>query len=171
MRMRMRVRLFLVLGGVLTVLLTSTALAVVTETTAQATASTGYIYELTTGPYGSTYIDNCVDSVIANVAQNRAYIESNTDPHRCNTSYAYNMPGGYIGANADGYINGSYCGSTGFYYNSGPASGFGVGAQLCSNPAGSQVFDTVATETIWDYVYSTWQYVYTNSLTSPNQNY
>jgi hypothetical protein len=81
------------------------------------------------------------------------------------------MPGGYIGANADGYINGSYCGSTGFYYNSGPASGFGVGAQLCSNPAGSQVFDTVATGTIWDYVYSTWQYVYTNSLTSPNQNY
>ncbi len=166
-----RGRIPIFFSAILALFLGSGVMMVSGPTEASATASTGYIYELTTGPYGSTYADNCVNSVIADVANNNAYIESDTDPHDCNTSYAYTMASGYLGANADGYKNGAYCGSTGYYYTSGAASGFGVGQQLCSNPAGSQTFDTVATGTIWDYVSGTWQYVYTNSLTSPNQNY
>ncbi len=160
----------LVCGSILC-LISMISLPMVLSSAAFATADSGYIYELTTGPYGSTYVDNCVNAEIADVANNNAYVESDTNPNQCNTAYAYTMPAGYLGANADGYINGTYCGSTGFYYNSSPTYLFGVGAQLCSNPSGSQTFYTVATAEIWDYYSGAWQYAMTNSVTSPSQNY
>lgn len=157
--------------GSLLCLLSMITLPIVLSSAAFATAQSGFVYELTTGPYESTYADNCVNSEIADIANNNAYVESTTNPNQCNTAYAYTMSSGYLGANADGYINGTYCGSTGYYYNSTATYLFGVGAQLCSNPSGSQTFYTVATGEIWDYYSGAWQYAMTGSVTSPSQNY
>jgi len=91
------------------------------EGVALATATSGDVYKLTTGPYGSTYVDNCLKATITTGADNIAdiYSFSDKEPSRCDGSYAYSMPGGYLGIDASGYKNGAYCGSTGYYYNSG----------------------------------------------------
>jgi hypothetical protein len=143
------------------------------EGVALATATSGDVYKLTTGPYGSTYVDNCLKATITTGADNIAdiYSFSDKEPSRCDGSYAYSMPGGYLGIDASGYKNGAYCGSTGYYYNSGPTSGIGVGSKICSNPFGLQTFYTVATGEVWDYYYTYWHYAYTGTVASPNQNY
>lgn len=143
------------------------------EGTALATATSGDVYKLTTGPYTGVYVDNCLKATISTGANNVAdiYSFSDKEPSRCDSSYAHTMPGGYIGADASGYRNGAYCGSTGYYTNSGPASGIGVGSKICSRPSGSHSYHTVATGEVWDYYYTQWHYAYTGTVASPTQNY
>lgn len=137
---------------------------------AAASATSGYIYKLTTGPYsGGTYARNCIKADINDVADNVGNHKTVTTTS-CSSS-AYVLPAGYISARAAGYRDGAYCGSTGYAYNSGPTSAIGVGSHLCSNPSGTQIFRTVADGQTWTIISGTWQYAYVPSVTSPNQNY
>jgi hypothetical protein len=137
---------------------------------ASATATSGYIYKLTTGPYGGSYVDNCLKADIVDVADNRAWIRSAFSPNHCGAP-VYWMPSGYLGIRAWGYRDGFVCTSTGFYYNSSSQYEFGVGAVLCGNPAGSQVFHTSADAQVWTLIGGSWQYTFVGSVSSPNQNY
>jgi hypothetical protein len=145
---------------------TAVSLLVSAAVPASATASSGYVYGITTGPYGGVYVDTCVRADIVDVAGNNAYVHSAYNANRCG-SPVYFMPSGYLGAVAYGYRSGSYCGNTGWYYNGSATYEFGVGTALCSNPAGSQSFRTVAYGTVW----TGSGYSSLISTTSPNQNY
>src|SRR2546429_9888183 len=97
---------------------------------ALATATSGYNYKITTGPYyPSWYADNCLDANIVDVANFQAYSRSSVSGGRCGGTGA-GMAAGWIGVEANGYMNGSYCGSTGWYFNGSTTSTFGVGGTI-----------------------------------------
>jgi hypothetical protein len=136
-----------------------------------ATASSGLIFRMITWAGDSTYIDSCIEAVIADVAENKAFIRSAPSPHECGPEQ-YTMPSGWLGAKADGYLDGAYCGTTGWTYSSSDTHLFGVGAFLCANPSGSQVFHTIAWGTVWaKQSNGTWIYASPMDVVSPNQNY
>lgn len=82
-----------------------------------------------------------------------------------------------LGISVDGYRDGAYCGSSGWYYNSQSAWGWQLWITLCANPAGVQAFTTAAyckgyqgypTGNWWDP--QDWQ-ACGSSVMSPAQNY
>lgn len=92
----------------------------------------------------------CGQSGIYDIAQNwnLAYTRSWID-HSCSGSN-YTVGPSFLGTRADGYMNFSYCGTTGTYWNSGNVSGWAVSAYLCPNPSGLQPFSTVGYSTFWE---------------------
>lgn len=90
------------------------------------------------------------------------------EPYECDTSSLAPSPAGYLGVNAYEYINGAYCGSTGWYYDDTSNDNFGVGGAVCGNPAGSQNFYTVGYQ---EFYYSGIGYLGPYSVTSPSQTY
>jgi len=136
---------------------------------AYAAASSGNTYKATAfSPGSSSYTRICieaeVDTVPGNYSTTRAYYN-----YPCSSSRT--MSTGYLGTKAWGYRDGSYCGSSGYYYNSSSATGYGIGMVLCSDPAGTQAFHTTALGRIWE----TWgpdpdKYYYVGSVVSPSQN-
>ena len=91
----------------------------------------------------------CGESVIADVADNKAYTSHHTNTP-CNSSTASSVAAGWLAAATNGYIDperdGTYnsCGSTGQYVSGVATWRFGVGAHLCSNPGGAQNFRTLS---------------------------
>lgn len=106
----------------------------------------------------------CSESVIADVADNKAYTSTYSTSY---CAYALSSSSGHLGANALGYRDGAYCGSTGFLYNGSATWKFGVGSTLCSNPSGYQTFKTKADSRVWDGA----SYKDFLMVTSPNQTY
>ena len=129
-------------------------------------STSGYVYTLTTGPYyPGWYADNCLKAAVASDDSNQAYDYSSVDPGRCGGTGA-DMQSGWIGLDAQGYKNGSFCGETGWYYSPGTVDTFGVGARECS---GSGNYRTNALGQWWDYVNDVWQYTSPENLSSPYQ--
>lgn len=119
-------------------------------------------------PVAGRWHDGCLQGQIVDTADNRSYTESLTYTYGCSGSYS-SVPSGYLGANAYGYRDGTFCGSTGWYYSAVSTSLFGVGSHLCSNPAGVQTFFTNAYARHWDE--SGGLYVQGGPWASPSQNY
>ena len=136
----------------------------VTIGVAHASAGSGRIYR---GSPNGTY-NVCAQAWIYDTADNVAETISqdwNTGCWNDNDSQS----SGWLGAKALGYRDGGYCGSTGWYYNSVSTWKFAVGAYLCSNPSGTQVFKTKADSRAWDDGENDYDdYL---QVQSPNQNY
>lgn len=49
---------------------------------------------------------------------------------------------GYLGAGVHGYRNGAYCGGSGIYWNDVSTGGWQLWIAMCTNPSGSQYFET-----------------------------
>jgi hypothetical protein len=60
------------------------------------------------------------------------------------------LPAGWIGRLYSGYRNGGYCGSVGWTYSSVATDAVFGGSSICSNPSGSQSFQTAVTGQIWN---------------------
>lgn len=133
---------------------------------ALATATSGYVYKLSVNVPSYGWTDGCIKSTIADVADNKAYTRTAVNFNKCG-SPVQSLPSGYLGARADGYRDGAYCGTTDYYYNSSSTYVFGVGSHLCSNPSGTQTFYTQARGRLWNGS----GYSYLGSQASPNQNY
>jgi hypothetical protein len=81
------------------------------------------------------------------------------------------MNSGWLGVGADGFRNGSYCGTTGTFYNNVTYPAWSVGSKLCTNPAGNQNFNTLAYGAVWTYISPNWKYVGVGTVSSPSQTY
>jgi hypothetical protein len=138
-------------------------LATVLLATAALAATSGRVYRSSPDSVYSA----CSRADIVATADNKAYTSSFTTLGAC--AGTYSAAAGWLGARAFGFRDGNYCGSTSWHYNSGSTWEFGVGAKLCSNPAGSQSFHTTADSRAWkpyslSYADHAW-------VTSPSQNY
>jgi hypothetical protein len=142
-----------------TVVITMVAVFAALTVPALATASSGRIYKGTNGG-----VATCTEAVIRDVADNAGYTTT-WDYTSCTTAHA--LSAGWLGAYASGYRDGAYCANTGWAYSSTLTHSFGVGAHLCSNPAGSQAFNTIAISKKWTGT----GYLTYSSTASPSQNY
>jgi len=78
------------------------------------------------------------------------------------------LPAGWLGITVDAYKNGAFCGTSYYRYSSSAASTVGYYFYgLCSNPAGTQEFYSVA----WGKIYTGDHYYQPNGIVSPSQNY
>lgn len=152
---------------VLLILAAVTAATLLSNEAAYAWATSGRInFGNQTLANGQT-VRKCTEAMIDTGGDNKAFTDAgalgNVD---CYTTQ--NVPAGYIGAQAYGYRNGAYCGSTGAAYNNAAASSFGIGAFICSNPSGLQAFKTGSSS--YFYVGGGTGYVGVGTQ-SPNQSY
>jgi|ERR1039458_5550423 hypothetical protein len=155
-------------ASVLIPLLIACAVTFGVPTTALATASAGYYLEHVVDEH-SGYVDECGQTVIHDIADNRSWELTNTDPNGCDLhSNTWGAPIGYMGVNADGYFKGSYCGSTGYYYNQTSTYNFGVGGVECSGD-GCGTYYTIASGTLYQYYAGSYGADWSEK--SPNQTY
>jgi len=116
---------------------------------AWASASSPWRYDLTVWVNDPSYTANmCERAAILDTAVNLANVQTHSTSS-C-TSSSLNVPSGYLGSNAYGYRDGSFCGSSGNYYSSTATWGFQVSYQACSNPAGTQTFYTIGYDAIYN---------------------
>jgi hypothetical protein len=100
-------------------------------------ATSGRVYKGTVLGYAV-----CTESKVIAVADNQAWTTSWYST-AC-TLPGKTAPAGYLGALANGYYQGGYCGTTGWWVNASPGWAFAVGSVLCANPPGEQTFWTYA---------------------------
>lgn len=134
-----------------------------------ASAWSAQTYETTYDPYGAEpNTDYCSRAGIVDTARNYAqvlaYLAGGSD---C-IGTTNQLPSGWIGVEALGYLNGSLCASSGFYYSTQAASNWQLYITLCSNPAGSQSFRTASIISFYDGTSGYRNYV---GATSPTQSY
>jgi hypothetical protein len=143
----------LVLGGLIVV-------AVVwSGAFALATATSGRVYKST---IAGTRI--CTEAVIADVADNKGY--TTTWSSTCSSTNS--KPPGYLGVRIRGVRDGGFCSSwTGWAVNASTTWSMGLGGYLCTNPGGTQEFQTYAESKFW---YSS-GYIHFTQTVSPSQNY
>lgn len=143
-------------------ILTLVLLLILPMAAALATATSGRIYK---GSVAGVRI--CSESVIADVVDNKGYT---TAWANTNCSTAQNQPSGHLGIRIIGLMDGGFCSSwTGYAYNSSSAWSMALGGKLCSNPSGSQAFQTMAQSRKW--VASAGGYSTYSTVISPAQNY
>jgi len=103
------------------------------------------------------------------VARNNVWVTSRVRDYSLQNCSEANrtLPSGYIGAKVAGYRDGLYCGESAWYYSNVATSGWALTATECSNPAGTQAFNTQGFGRFWTGT------TYTGFLTvtSPSQNY
>lgn len=133
---------------------------------ALATASSGYVYKAVTNIAGQGWVDSCLMSVIADVADNRSYHRTHTQGNGC-TGTVKTLPAGYISVKAFGYRDGLLCGQTGWSTHGAPSYFHAIGGVLWSNPTGSQEFYTLTHGRIWNGT----SYTFIGTQLSPSQNY
>ncbi len=91
-------------------------------------------------------------------------------PGSCgSTNGDYVMTAGKLGAFVVYMRNGTVCGSTNPVFSSVATARFGVGAVVCSNPAGGQVWNTYGSDLIWRPQAN--DYELGNTYTTPSQTY
>jgi hypothetical protein len=76
------------------------------------------------------------------------------------------VPSGYLGSWVEGYRDGVYCGATSVYYSTTFTSAWQLWATLCSNPSGSQTFQSFGESYGW-----TGSSYLNGGVWSPAQNY
>lgn len=134
---------------------------------AAATASSALTYITATTRDGAV-LAICGKATIADVADNKGHTYGRQWSNNTCSGAPISASTGSLGVKANGYRNGVYCGTTGWYYNGVATSTFAVGSVICSNPAGIQTFRTTSHHAVWSDPSS--QY-FTGSVTSPNQGY
>ncbi len=132
----------------------------------------GWYYQYATGPYyPSWFADDCVNAELTTgpptPASNVAWSYSSIDPGRCGGTPAAMAPG-WIGALAQGFVNGQYCGTTGWYFNATTASEFAVGQRICQS---SGSYETAGWGTWWTLQNGTWQYSPAEFAWSPSNSF
>ncbi len=128
-------------------------------TFALATATSGRVYK---GNVAGTRV--CTEAVIADVADNKGY--TTTWSSTCSSTNS--KPPGYLGVRIRGVRDGGLCSSwTGWAVNASTTWSMGIGGHLCTNPGGTQEFQTYAESKLW---YSL-GYIYFTQAVSPAQNY
>lgn len=123
-----------------------------------------------TGDYGTSYCGRGQSKIgdAADPGDGQAFTRSAHWSSGCVGTSALTVSAGWLGAKAYVSRDGAYCGATAEVYNTGSTSLLGVGGQVCSNPSGSQVFETMSQHFLWDDKYDN----YVDGWTaSPRQNY
>lgn len=129
--------------------------------------NSGYLLQEQIQEY-SGEVNFCGEAALLATANFRSLALSNTYNNPCSlTSNTWSSPAGYLGVNAYGEFNGSYCGQTGWAYNASSTYNFGVGEVMCSGK-GCGVFTTAAGQAFWNYYADEY---YGGYETSPSQNY
>jgi hypothetical protein len=101
--------------------------------------NSGYLLQEQIQEY-SGEVNFCGEAALLATANFRSWALSNTYNNPCSlTSNTWSSPAGYLGVNAYGEFNGSYCGQTGWAYNASSTYNFGVGEVMerdaeCSLP-------------------------------------
>ncbi len=128
-------------------------------TSALATATSGRVYK---SNVAGTRV--CTEAVIADTADNKGY--TTTWSATCTSTNS--KPSGYLGIRIRGVRDGGLWSSwTSWAVNSSTTWSMGVGGKLCSNPSGTQEFQTEAESKFW---YSS-GYIHFTKTVSPAQNY
>jgi hypothetical protein len=137
-----------------------------------ATATSGEVYDHSVDLGSSTWVDACGEAIIADTIDNQAYIYAyDSSASRCSGTAHY-VASGILGVDAEGFVDGTFCGATGYYYNNTSAYGWGVGAQLCYLHINTHAYNTAMFGKIWSTIdeYS-WSYDFVGEIDSPSQNY
>lgn len=140
-----------------------------TTTAALANAYSANTFKLATsipGYSGST--DLCLLSGIETGPSNTGVITSYfSNPTHCQASDQRPLASGYLGVYLQGLRDGFVCGNTGWIYSNVNTHYWQIWSNLCSNPAGSQSFDTLTSGRVW----TGSGYTGMPSQWSPTQNY
>lgn len=130
-------------GALATVIIALSA-ALVLPSPVAADAFSAQVYIFTRDPVGEVSTDYCSRAGIVDVARNSSQVLAFLDDAGAgNCAGSVNqVPAGWIGTKAQGYRNGVLCGTSGWYYNTDPASNWQLRITLCSNPAGNQEFSS-----------------------------
>lgn len=135
-------------------------------------ATSGTQYRETNSISGYGNIRSCLEAWIitqgvgtgntANGGGNHAY---NATGGLCDG--AVTLPAGWLGVTHDAYRDGGFCGTTFYRYTDTATSGIGYQSiNLCSNPAGSQVFHS----NVFGKIYNGSTYLNISGLAGPAQN-
>jgi hypothetical protein len=154
---------------VITVALTFITTFAIGHEIAFASASSGEIYFVTTGPYFGGNVDSCGIANINDTAYNEGWVLAHRSPGGCGGT-AVQMPAGWLGVAAHAWRDGAYCGATATSYSTVTISYWATGSALCSNPAGSQSFSTLAVASVWGPNGGGWQW-YSGLIWSPSATY
>jgi hypothetical protein len=133
---------------------------------ALATASSAWIKHATHDLPGYPGTTHCTQATIEDVATNMSHVRAHNGS-LC-TSPLRVLPTGWLGVRAHGLRDGTYCGDTSWWSSNRADSAWWVKQQLCSNPAGTQEFWTVADTRMFDG--SSGYFTHLN-IESPSQNY
>jgi hypothetical protein len=132
-----------------------------------ATAYSALTYSFTWTPAGYPQTSLCQQAGEVDVNRNNGTAQSRSYNTSCAGS-ARTLPSGWLGINLDGYRDGAFCGSSGYYYSSSATWSWTLWVTLCSNPSGTQSFTTKARGVGYDGSSGYWSGATT---TSPAQNY
>lgn len=104
-------------------------------------------------PAGQPYTDYCLRSGIVSTARDYGQINSYNNgggAHDC-AGPVTALPNGYIGVAVEGFMNGASCGQPSmFFYNTAPADNWQLYDTRCSNPPGTQNFQSLSYGSIYD---------------------
>lgn len=108
-------------------------------------ATSGNTYRSTVSVSGYGSVRVCLEAsistngtnIILNGRATRVY-----DNSGANCDGARSLPTGWIGVTLDGYRDGAFCGTSGYEYTSGTNYQKDYQENTCSDPAGSQAFNT-----------------------------
>ena len=100
-------------------------------------------YETVFTPIGEPMTTYCARSGVVDTARNygASYAYANGGAHSCTSPVNY-LPAGWIGVKVEGFRDGVSCGVSSWYYSSQVAWGWQLWITMCSNPSGSQDFQT-----------------------------
>lgn len=114
---------------------------------ASAYSSVTNVFDLTPPGYGMTSL--CGQAGIVDVASNYGQsISKNYVAGACSGA-SKTLPSGWLAVENWGYKDGAYCGTSGRSYSSVATAAWQLWISLCSNPAGTQSFNTRVWATAW----------------------
>lgn len=134
-----------------------------------ASSPVAFTYQLI-GDHGTSYCGRAQAKIgdSANPADTQAFTRAAYWYATCDGTPGVTVGPGWLGARAYEYRSGALCGSTAEAYNSGSTSLFGVGGVKCTNPSGTQTFETTGYHLIWSDQSDTYA---TGFTYSPRQSY
>jgi len=134
-----------------------------------ATAYSAVTHKFLWTPAGYTLTNLCVQAgevdVNRNYGQAQAWVFSGST--NCSGT-TRTLPSGWLGVFVEGYRDGAYCGSSGWYYSSQATWAWQLWITLCSNPSGQQSFVSYASGAGYD---GSTGYYRSSPVASPAQNY
>lgn len=133
-----------------------------------ATAYSAMTYSFRWTPAGYSQTNLCEQAGEIDTNQNYGQVQGWVNNNFNCIGTAQYLPSGWYGIKVDGYRDGAYCGSSGYYYSTTYAFGWQIWITLCSNPSGAQSFTTTATGIGYDGTGGYWS---GRTVTSPAQNY